>query len=224
MEVIIKALPLIVGGALATVGCVGMEPGLDEHMGGDEERADVLDPEQGTDDTGDAIGTSAAGEQAEDPGEVELAAYCDDVAIWSSTWISFESQVISLVNQRRAAGATCGGNYFPPAPALTLDHRLRCSARKHSKDMAVNNFFSHTGSNGSKSWDRMESAGYDWTYAAENIAAGYSTPASVVNGWMTSSGHCKNIMRKKAKHTGVGYYYASSSSYKHYWTQNFGAE
>ncbi|MCY1014033.1 CAP domain-containing protein [Nannocystis pusilla] len=42
--------------------------------------------------------------------------------------------------------------------------------------------------------------------AGENIAAGYSTAAQVVNGWMTSTGHCNNIMNGNYKHLGVGYY------------------
>jgi uncharacterized protein YkwD len=106
--------------------------------------------------------------------------------------------------------------------ALTLDERLRCAARKHSKDMGEHNVFSHTGSDGSSPWTRMTKAGYTFTKAAENIAWGYSTPASVVSGWMTSSGHCKNIMGASLKHLGVGYYYGTKPSYKHYWTQDFG--
>lgn len=54
------------------------------------------------------------------------------------------------------------------------------------------------------------------------IAAGYTTPAAVVNGWMMSPGHCMNIMSGNFKEIGVGYAYNSMSSYKHYWTQDFG--
>jgi uncharacterized protein YkwD len=147
------------------------------------------------------------------------------VTTWTTGWTDFENQVLTLVNQKRAAGATCGGVYKPPVPALSLDTRLRCASRKHSKDMAVNNFFSHTGSNGSTPFQRMTSAGYVWRAAAENIGAGYSTPAAAVNGWMNSTGHCNNIMSASYKHLGVGYYYrASGSTYAHYWTQDFGAQ
>ena len=131
--------------------------------------------------------------------------------------------MLTLVNQKRAAGATCGGVYKPPVAALTLDSRLRCAARKHSKDMGVNNFFSHTGSNGSTPFQRMASAGYTYSYAGENIAAGYSTPSATVTGWMNSTGHCNNIMNGNYKHLGVGYY-RSASGYTHYWTQDFGAQ
>ncbi|WP_224243377.1 CAP domain-containing protein [Hyalangium gracile] len=155
--------------------------------------------------------------------ELAALAYCDDVANWSTAWTDFENQVLTLVNQKRAAGATCGGVSKPPVPALTLDTKLRCAARKHSKDMGDNNFFSHVGSDGSTFSQRITSAGYRWRSAGENIGAGYATPAAVVNGWMASTGHCNNIMNGGFKQLGVGYYSRSGSPYTHYWTQSFAA-
>jgi uncharacterized protein YkwD len=150
------------------------------------------------------------------------AAWCDDVTTWDPAWVTLENQVLTLVNQRRAAGATCGGVVKPPVAALTMETRLRCAARKHSKDMGTNNFFSHTGSNGSTPWQRMTSAGYTYRTAAENIAAGYGTAQAVVDGWMTSTGHCNNIMNGALKQTGIGYFNGPTSTYRAYWTQNFG--
>jgi uncharacterized protein YkwD len=154
--------------------------------------------------------------------EGELVYSCANVSTWNSSWVTFEQDVLNLVNQRRAAGATCGTTIKPPVPALTLDTRLRCSARSHSKDMGTKNYMSHTGSDGSTFVQRINQAGYTWTAIGENIAAGQTTPGAVVNGWMKSTGHCTNIMNSKYKHLGVGYYYAGTSTYKHYWTQNFG--
>jgi uncharacterized protein YkwD len=152
------------------------------------------------------------------------AAYCDDVATWDPAWAKLEADVLTLINQRRAAGATCGGVAKPAVGPLALDSsfKLRCAARKHSKDMGVNNIFSHTGSDGSSPWQRMASAGYSYRTAAENIAAGYGTAQAVVDGWMTSTGHCNNIMNGALKQTGIGYYNAPSSTYRAYWTQTFG--
>ncbi|RKG96767.1 CAP domain-containing protein [Corallococcus carmarthensis] len=150
------------------------------------------------------------------------AAYCDDVTTWDPAWVTFESDVLTLINQRRAAGATCGGVAKPAVGPLTLDTKLRCAARKHSKDMGTNNFFSHTGSTGTTPWQRMASAGYSYRTAAENIAAGYGTAQAVVTGWMASTGHCNNIMNGALQQTGIGYFNAPSSTYKAYWTQDFG--
>ena len=150
------------------------------------------------------------------------AAYCDDAtdALWNAGWRTLETQVITEINKRRAAGATCGGVVKPKVAVLTLNTKLRCASRKHSKDMVVNNFFSHTGSNGSTPWARIQAAGYVYTNAAENIAAGQTTALAVVNGWMASTGHCNNIMNGVLKEVGVGYY--PGSTYGHYWTQDFG--
>ncbi|QRK07912.1 CAP domain-containing protein [Archangium violaceum] len=155
---------------------------------------------------------------------VTPAAYCDDVTTWDPAWENFENQVLTLVNQRRAAGATCGGVAKPKVGPLTLDTRLRCAARKHSKDMGTNKYFAHNSQDGTTPWTRITNAGYVWRSAAENIAAGQSTPASVVDGWMKSTGHCNNIMNGNLLHLGVGYAYVAGSPYGHYWTQDFGRQ
>lgn len=146
---------------------------------------------------------------------------CSDAG-WNAGWATLESQVLTLVNQRRAAGATCGGVAKPAVPALTLNTKLRCAARNHARDMANNNYFSHTGLNGSQFYQRITAAGYTWTQVAENIAAGQTTAASVVAGWMASTGHCNNIMNGALKNIGVGYAYNVNATYDHYWVQDFG--
>jgi uncharacterized protein YkwD len=71
--------------------------------------------------------------------------------------------------------------------------------------------------------DRMSDAGYSGASPwGENIAAGQPTPAEVVDGWMHSPGHCRNIMDPDYHVIGIGYAYDASSSYGHYWTQDFG--
>jgi uncharacterized protein YkwD len=136
---------------------------------------------------------------------------------------SWESEVVTLVNQRRAAGATCGGTTYAPAPALVMNEAWRAAARGHSEDMATRNYFSHTSYDGRTFSQRMSGAGYSGAFPwGENIAAGQSSPAAVVNGWMNSTGHCANIMNPAYRAIGVGYAYNAASSYRHYWTQNFG--
>jgi len=207
---------LLAMGSLAFFGCGGPMEAEDEYA------------DESTEEMGEAVGEGLSDDGSEEAeafaledGASDLVAWCDDVVSWDQTWSDYEAQVLTLVNQKRAAGASCGGVAYPPAPPLTIDERLRCAARKHSKDMGVKNFFSHTGSNGSTPWQRIKNAGYTYTQAAENIAAGYSTPTAVVNGWMTSTGHCKNIMRASLKHLGVGYY-KGTVGYKNYWSQDFG--
>lgn len=100
------------------------------------------------------------------------------------------------------------------------------AAQLHSKDMALHDFFGHTGSNGSSLRDRMRAQGYSFSRAAENIAAGYPTPAGVMDGWMKSPGHSANILNCNLREIGVGYYYLANDTgnvnFHHYWTQVFG--
>jgi len=135
---------------------------------------------------------------------------------------AFENEVLTIVNQRRAAGATCGGTAYPPVAALAMNANLRLAAQGHSQDMATNNYFSHTSLDGRTYVDRIRAAGYTGSFLAENIAAGYGSPASVVNGWMGSTGHCQNIMSGSYRSIGVGYAFRAGSQYGSYWTQTFG--
>jgi uncharacterized protein YkwD len=198
----IIAISIALSALFVLTGCHGTEP-VEES----DEDMQVGDAELDEENVGEAAS--------------ELVPWCDDILSWNASWVTFEDAVLTKVNQKRAAGAVCGGVSKPPVAALTFDERLRCSARKHSKDMGVNNFFSHTGSNGSTFSQRITSAGYTWTAAGENIGAGYATADAVVNGWMASTGHCNNIMNSNFKHLGVGYYYNAAATYDHYWTQSF---
>ena len=124
----------------------------------------------------------------------------------------FETQVVTLTNTERAKNG-CG--------ALRIDSRLVAAARAHSSDMVTNNFFSHTGSNGSDFVVREVNAGYPKNGAsAENIAWGYRTPREVVTGWMNSAGHRANILNCSSIAVGVGTAYDADGAI--YWTQNFG--
>jgi uncharacterized protein YkwD len=136
---------------------------------------------------------------------------------------AFEDQVLTLVNQRRTAGATCGGTAYPAVGPLSMNASLRTAARAHSQDMATLDYFSHTSLDGRTFDQRMGDAGYNGAFPwAENIAAGAPTAAAVVDGWMNSPGHCGNIMSGSLHVVGVGYFYRAGSTYGHYWTLNFG--
>ena len=107
-------------------------------------------------------------------------------------------------------------------PPLAGNGILGGAARSHSTDMAVNNFLGHNSSDGTTFDVRITNAGYSYSTIAENVAAGYGTPADVVAGWMGSSGHYANIMGPYTE-IGVGYAYCSGSDYGSYWTTDFGS-
>jgi uncharacterized protein YkwD len=119
------------------------------------------------------------------------------------------AEVTRLTNAERAK-AGCG--------ALRIDSRLTAAAQAHSEDMVDRDYFSHTSPDGKGPGDRAEAAGYQ-RWSGENIAAGYPTPAAVVQGWMNSAGHKANILNCQSKATGVGY-----DARRNMWTQMFGFE
>ncbi|WP_200960190.1 CAP domain-containing protein [Pelomonas sp. Root1217] len=137
---------------------------------------------------------------------------------------NFQDEMLAAVNARRRSGATCGAQgAFGPAPDLTWNAALTQAAVAHSDDMVTHNFFSHTGSDGSTLGTRASAAGYVWSSLGENIAAGQSSVAEVVDGWMKSDGHCANLMNATFRDIGVACVAGNASTtYRSYWTQDFG--
>jgi len=128
---------------------------------------------------------------------------------------SVEQEVSALVNQEREV------QNLPP---FKWNDKLLAAARGHSVDMAEQDYFSHDSLDGRKFSQRITSAGYQWSACAENIAAGYTSPETVMNGWMASPGHRANILSTAYCDIGVGYAYDDASTYGHYWTQDFGRQ
>jgi uncharacterized protein YkwD len=121
--------------------------------------------------------------------------------------------VVTLTNAERAK-AGCR--------SLTVNATLTAVAQAHSQDMATNDYFDHDSQDGQTPFDRMTAAGYRYSTAAENIAAGQRTPQDVMAAWMNSAGHRANILNCALTEIGVGYAASSSSEYGVYWTQDFG--
>ncbi|MBF2063702.1 MAG: pre-peptidase C-terminal domain-containing protein [Calothrix sp. C42_A2020_038] len=142
-----------------------------------------------------------------------------EVAPASVTTNSFLNEVVNLINAERA-------NANKGLQPLRLSEKLNQIAYSHSKDMALNDYFSHTGIDGSSPQTRAAKAGYQYSRFGENIAAGYTTPQEVVEAWMNSQGHRANILSPHYQEVGIGYYYLANDTgkvnYYDYWTQNFG--
>lgn len=133
--------------------------------------------------------------------------------------LQFEQSVVSLVNEKRAAGAVCGGVTLAPTSPVRIDQTLVCVARAHSRDMANAGYFDHTSLDGATPFDRLARAGYDFRAAAENVAMGQPDPERVVESWMESDGHCRNILSPMFEDMGVGV--ALDRKSRMVWTQVF---
>ncbi|KNZ32944.1 MAG: hypothetical protein AD742_08935 [Methylibium sp. NZG] len=137
---------------------------------------------------------------------------------------NFASDVLARINQLRAAGASCGARgTFAPTTALTWAPLLTQAGEGHSRDMARLNYFSHTSADGRDLADRVNASGYLWNTIGENIAAGYATVDSVMDGWIASDGHCANLMNPSFTQVGVACVPGTAtSSYNTYWTMDLG--
>ncbi len=125
----------------------------------------------------------------------------------NETVSAMEQEVVALVNAERAKYGLA---------ALTLSTELSDGARLKSQDMAEQNYFSHTSPTYGSPFEMMKTLGISYRSAGENIAKGYSTAASVMEGWMNSEGHRANILNSSYTEIGVGYVADGN-----YWTQWF---
>ena len=162
----------------------------------------------------------------------------NDIIVVIDTSSTNQSDYLDAINQARSTSHDCGEyGIMPPAPPLVWNDKLAYAAQIHSNDLAQSNTFSHTGSGtssdivaqeehpgiGSSYEERAAYAGYTgWIYLGENIAAGYSTVQEVIDAWLSSPGHCHNLMNQDFTEVGMTKVYNSSSTYKTYWAQEFG--
>lgn len=124
---------------------------------------------------------------------------------------------LQLVNDVRSKGCTCGSTAMPATGNLVWSDQLAKAGYDHSVDMNSHDYFSHTGLDGSTPGQRITAAGYSWSSYGENIANGYTSEQIVMNAWLNSEGHCKNIMNAGFSDIGVG-------RDGNYWTQEFGSK
>ncbi len=121
--------------------------------------------------------------------------------------MDYNHQVMELCNgQRKAAGVG----------ELTYDDSLGSVADIRAKELVI--AFSHVRPDGSSALDMVPFDG-GTRYKGENIACGFGTPQRVVEGWMNSEGHRKNILSGNYSRIGVGYY-VDETGYP-YWVQIF---
>lgn len=78
------------------------------------------------------------------------------------------------------------------------------TARRHSADMAENEYFNHTNLDGQSPFDRMTEDGISYTTAGENLAAAQFSSIYAHHGLMNSEGHRQNILNDNFRELGVG--------------------
>lgn len=123
----------------------------------------------------------------------------------ANTSAELRAAVVHLTNEAR-------GNRKP----LKMSRRLTLAAQKHATDMAEKDYFSHESEDG-RSWiQRIKAEGFQHP-GGENIAYGQQTAREVVDAWMDSPGHRRNILDPEFRYIGIGF-----SRDGDYWVQDFG--
>jgi uncharacterized protein YkwD len=122
----------------------------------------------------------------------------------------FEYQMFDLTNATRVEHGLS---------TLEWDDQVRETARKHSSDMAVNNYFSHTNLAGESPFDRMMNDDIVFSVAGENLAYGQTSSVFAHEGLMNSLGHRENILKSDYEQLGVGVAFNSESH--PYYTQKY---
>lgn len=172
----------------------------------------------GSQDNGPEVNSLSEG-GAVTQGQAALASEIDNENCLTS---ELDDELLAALNAARAQARTCGTDFYEAVPPVTWSCQLEDAGLSHSQDMGDNNFFSHTGSNGLRVGSRATSAGYSWNMVGENIAAGFYTVDSVMQGWLDSPSHCSAIMNGYYEEGGVAVYIAESADYDVYWTMVLG--
>lgn len=232
--VIAVKLALVVATALLLAGCVVELPDFPDHPYDDQRTDSDADErwEKAGEDPAPSESSPEYGEESEDEGlacyeyEVVCEGECADTLYdpdhcggcgspcaaggtcmdGQCYFIDDIADMVEAVNEARAEQQHCGERGTYPAVGPVIGHQLlHEAALAHAEDMRDNEFFSHTGSDGSRFSDRIYRTDYQGFATGENLAGGGREAQGVVQRWLDSDGHCANLMNSSANEVGVGY-------------------
>jgi uncharacterized protein YkwD len=103
--------------------------------------------------------------------------------------------------------------------SLEVSPKLTKAAQRHADDMAKRGEMSHKGSDGTMPADRIKGAGYSYRRSGENVAYGRWSPERLMQGWMDSPPHRKNIL---GSYSQIGAACAIAEDGRSYWCVTFG--
>ena len=116
----------------------------------------------------------------------------------------YRDEVIRLTNDARRRDQPCSSAVNS---SVTKNSALHRAAQLHTEDQRRNGVGddAHIGSDGSNFAERARREGYRGRPIGENFAAGHTSPRMVVQGWISSPGHCRNLMNPSANEIGIGF-------------------
>ena len=143
--------------------------------------------------------------------------------------VSFEVDMkdsgVKYTNQARQTPTDCGQYGVKPAgPPVTVNPELEKAAQAYAEKMAKHGFLSHTDPiDGSSFVVRINRTNYSGQPVGENLSRAVRASAKrIVNGWVSSDSHCRNLANPNATEIGVGVADTQSGKFDSYWVQLFG--
>ncbi|MCK5084465.1 MAG: hypothetical protein KAQ64_02325 [Candidatus Pacebacteria bacterium] len=103
-------------------------------------------------------------------------------------------EMINLINQSRMEAGLS---------SLSVNEKLAEAAKKRASDMFEFQYFDHNSPSGLTPWDFIRSAGYDYSYAGENLAIDFVTASGAHQALMESSSHRENILNSNYSEIGI---------------------
>ena len=107
------------------------------------------------------------------------------------------SDIVYLTNQARLQNGL---------KALATNPSLTTAAQHKAVDMLDRGYFDHTSPDGRQPWDFIQTEGYQYIYAGENLALDYLDASTMFRGWMNSPEHRANILFPNYQEIGVATY------------------
>ena len=128
----------------------------------------------------------------------------------------------AALNALRARAQRCGDQLWPAVPALKVNAVLSESARRYAQELARRDRIDHVGEAGLSLRARLREAGYTLRVAGENLAGGPETLDEVLAQWLTSAGHCENLMGAGFQEFGLACA-TGPGQYQRYWVLHLAA-
>lgn len=138
--------------------------------------------------------------------------------------------ILNMINEMRTSSTDAWywkqddttKTYCTNLQPLQYDYDLEKTAMQRAAEIAI--IYSHTRPNNKDTFSAFYENSVYYTYAGENIAAGYGTADSVNDGWREDNelyagqGHRRNMLNSKFNCVGIGHVYYNGF---HYWVENF---
>lgn len=128
-----------------------------------------------------------------------------NLAVSAIIIVSFSGNaaLASEITSEKMLELTNGSRIEAGLRELNLNDKLTKAAQAKAEDMFANQYFEHISPSGITPWHWFDLAGYDYIYAAENLAIDFTTAEGVHSALMKSTGHRENILGANYEEVGI---------------------